>query len=288
MKKYAIITACNAKYEKFLLNHWLKSLLNNINTKLINIIVLDYGLSKEYVKNLKSKGIKVIPCKPEGHIVNQRFSDTKRFLKKNSYQQIIFCDSGDIIFQEDITHLFLKENKNFRIITEKLKNPFYKYLMINNPIKKELKIKIINLLKKNPMINAGFIIAPKNEFIELCEFVENNILEKNTFGPDQFLINLFLYEKGFIELENKFNFIPLVSAEKFKIKRGIFFNEKDEIIPIVHNAGNLSFVRSIDNFGYGERFNKLKRHIYFLFRISSKIYTSIYLNKIYKTIQNNN
>jgi len=39
----------------------------------------------------------------------------------------------------------------------------------------------------------------------------------------------------------------------------------------VHNVGYHPFLRSIDNFGYGEEFNQLKPDIYYMFRILRKI-----------------
>lgn len=263
MKKFLIITACNFKYGDFLVNHWLKSLLNNINRELVDIVVLDYGLLPNQRKGLLSKGVKVVKCKRDGHIVNIRYRDMGTFLAKHKYEQILSCDSGDLFFQADITHLFFNHRDKFRVVVEEFKDPFMKYMLRNNPIVDSLKKEILFELKNKKQINGGFIIAPRKGFQELCKYVEDKIVDSSVYGPDQFLLNLFLRKHKFVDLGIRFNFIPNMSRKKIRIKNGIFLDEHNEPFPVVHNAGN-NF-RSISNFGYGEGHNKIKHfHYHFL------------------------
>lgn len=264
MKKFVIITACNYKYGDFLINHWLKSLLNNIDTKVVDIVVLDYGLSEEQRKNLLLKKVKTIECDLTGHIVNIRFSDMKNFLKKNKYEQIISSDGGDIIFQEDITHLFYEHISRFRIVAEELRDPFMKQMLRRKPFSKELKKEILFILNNKKSLNAGFIIAPVDKFIELCEFIEKNTLKKDVFGSDQFLVNIYLYRKGFIDIGSDYNFIPTIFRRNLKIVNGVFLSN-GKPIPIVHNAGN--WFRGLENFGYGKDYNRLKPVHYLLVKV---------------------
>ena len=99
-KRFLIITSSDAKYGNFLINHWLNSLKKCINKKEVQIVVLDYGLTKQQIKSLTNQQVKVITCKRDGHVVNIRFRDMLNFLMKNKFQQILSCDSGDIIFLE--------------------------------------------------------------------------------------------------------------------------------------------------------------------------------------------
>src|SRR3989339_411849 len=105
MKKNVIITSIDFHYGNFFLNHWLRSLKTNINLKNIDIIVLDYGLTNNQKKKLLQQNVIIVNCVSSGHIVNKRFTDAAQFLKTTNYDQVLFADGGDIIFQEDISHL---------------------------------------------------------------------------------------------------------------------------------------------------------------------------------------
>jgi len=270
MKKFAIITACDSKYGNFLVNHWLKSLLMNIDRNLVDIVVLDYGLTNEQKERLLSKEVIVIKCNRDGHVVNIRFRDLRKFLEKNKYEQIISCDSGDIIFQKDITHLFFKNKNDFRIVAEELKDPFMKQILRRNLFSKHLKKEIIQILNNKKSLNAGFIVAPTDKFILLCKFIEDNLINKKVFGPDQFLVNIYFYRHGFFEIGSDYNFIITIFNRKFKIKNGMFLSN-GKIIPIVHNAGD--FFRCIKNFGYGKGHNKVKPVHYFIVKNTRKLFT---------------
>lgn len=54
-KSYLIATACNQKCEEFLLDHWLKSLKENVNLSNIDILVIDFGLSEKLRMNWKRR-----------------------------------------------------------------------------------------------------------------------------------------------------------------------------------------------------------------------------------------
>ena len=270
MKKFVIITACNYKYGDFLIEHWLKSLLDNIDTRLVDIIVLDYGLTEVQRKELKLKKVKVVLCKLDGHIVNIRFSDMRKFLEKNKYEQIISCDGGDIIFQKDITHLFSENKNEFRIVAEELRDPFMKQMLKRKPFNYELRKEILYILNNKKSLNAGFIIAPRKKSIDLCKFLEENTVKKEIFGSDQFLVNIYLYRNGFVDLGCDYNFIPTIFKNKFKIKEGVFLSN-GEPISIIHNAGN--WFRSLENFGYGKCHNHLKPFHYTIDKIISSLFS---------------
>src|SRR3989338_6029941 len=110
-KKFVIIGSSDSKYGDFLINHWLKSLKDNLNTKIIEIVILDYGLTEKQKKELILQNVKVIACKRDGHILNIRYSDMLSFLNKNKYEQVMACDSGDIIFNKEI--IYRKNRKRY-------------------------------------------------------------------------------------------------------------------------------------------------------------------------------
>jgi len=264
-KKFVVIGMSDAKYGDFLINHWLRSLKENIDENLVDIAVLDYGMTEKQVKKLLEKSVKLEKSNKDGHVVNIRYRDMLKFLEKNPYEQIMTCDSGDLIFQDDITHLFHKHKDKYRGVCEGLAPPAIEYTLVQKPFPKEIEEEIEKTLINKKMVNGGLVIAPYEKFIELCKTMNKLIKNKHIFGPDQVVLNYTLYKEGFKNLDKKYNY-TITTHGKFKIKKGIFYDHKKNIIPIVHNSGNFSFFRPIKNFGYGENYNKLKLFPYLSLR----------------------
>ncbi|MBN2421692.1 hypothetical protein JXB41_00575 [Candidatus Woesearchaeota archaeon] len=255
--KNVIFTACDSKYGDFLTDHWLNSLKENVNLKNIDIVVLDYGLTKEQVSKLKKEKVIVEKCKRDGHVVILRFRDMANFLRKHKYYLVLSVDGGDVIFQADISDIFEKNKKSFQAVYEDV-NLAFDDLFFKQFFKKEDCYKIKAMIKGKKMVNAGVIVSPANKFRKLCEEINFLITDKSKFGPDQIAVNYIFYRDGFNELEKKYNFLVSTSHGKFYIRKGIFYLNNGEKIPVVHNAGNVSFWRVVKNFGYGNRYNKLK------------------------------
>lgn len=260
VKTYLIATASDKKYGDFLIEHWYASLKENVNLKKIDVLVLDYGLSKAQSFFLVKNKIKVYPCVRDGHVVNLRFRDLLEFLKHHKYKQILTCDGGDILFQDDISHLFEEHTEEFRAVCEELA-PFFDFFITTDYFYQEDVKELQETLLLKKMINAGFLIAPYDKMIFLCKIIVDKTKDKSKFGPDQILINYVLHKYGFVQLPTKYNFIPATSLEKFSIINGVFYDQNQNKIPVVHNAGNLNFFRAIENFGYGESYNVLKEDI---------------------------
>ena len=257
MKKYLIATACNEKYEDFLLNHWYRSLKENVNLSETDVLIIDWGLSDSIKKKFDGALIFESKHKNEGLINNLRFMDLYDFLTNNpQYEQVALCDGGDIIFQSDISPLFTLEPSMVRGVTEKI-SPNMEILITNRKVRNA--DKIVNFFKDKNLINVGFVIYPSKVFIRITERMFDLTLDKNAWGVDTILPNYLIYKSGFYEIDSKYNFIPTTSKRKFYIKNSTFYLANGEIIPIVHNAGNKNFFRSIRNFGYGPGHNKTKK-----------------------------
>ena len=261
MLKNVIITCSNEKYGDFLINHWLKSLKDNVNLQNIDIVVIDYGLTDNQKQRLKEKNVAIFKGLKKYHIVNKRFFDARKFLSKNKYDQILFIDGGDTIFQEDITDVFNKDKNTFRVVPIGMEVLFFEWFIFDN-FEKKIKEKIWKIVKNKIVINAGVIFAPYNKFLSLCDDMEKLIKDKDAFGPDQIILNYYLYQKGFIFLDSKYNFMMSTEEKGFIVKKGIFYKHNREKITIVHNAGQMDFFRPINNFGYGKEFNQIKYVIY--------------------------
>ncbi|GAB6188674.1 glycosyltransferase [Marinitoga arctica] len=268
--KNLIATACNEKYEIFLLHSWFKSLRENVNLDKTDIVIFDFGLSPEVKKKLTKENVIIIQSKTKGKIVNSRFVELLKFLKdRPEYKSILNCDSGDIIFFDDISFLFNKSS-DFLAVCEDINPPMH-IMMNNNNISNELKNEIYKILKGKKMINAGFLIGPRDKYIELLEFIISNINDFNVWGLDQLLINYYLYKYGFKELDFIYNFIPTTHINNFYCKNGVFYTKNGNKIPVVHNAGGKKFFRPIKKFEYGQNKIKINNSVIWLLRILYKL-----------------
>ncbi|KAF2957037.1 hypothetical protein [Marinitoga sp. 38H-ov] len=270
-----IVTACNEKYEKFLYNDWYMSLKNNVNLYNIDILIIDFGLSENIINKLKKeKNIIIKKANTKGNIVNARFFELYKFLTENvNYKNILSCDSGDIIFQNDISKILNSEIINFMAVCEDIKPPM-DIILNNDNISNDLKKDIKDLLENKKMINAGVIFGNRESFISLLEFIINNIRDLNVWGLDQLLINYYLYKYGFKELDDEYNFIPTTHISSFDIKDGKIYKSNGELVSIVHNAGGKSFFRPLKNFGYKNnkiRLNKtLVKSLRFVYKVFNR------------------
>ena len=136
MLKNVIITCSNEKYGDFLINHWLKSLKENVNLENIDIVIIDYGLNKLQKTLLLKERVILFEGTKKYHIVNKRFFDSAKYLKNKSYDQILFIDGGDTIFQEDIIHVLDKNKNTFRVIPLGMGVLFFEWFIFDNFEKK--------------------------------------------------------------------------------------------------------------------------------------------------------
>ncbi|MFA6888867.1 MAG: glycosyl transferase family 8 [Candidatus Woesearchaeota archaeon] len=276
--KNAIITCTDNNFVEFVSEHWLKSLKENVDLTNIDIIILSYNLSKNNILKLE-KHAKVIPCINNGHIAVIRYRDLATFLKNNIYDQIMFVDGGDILFQENISEIFQENKQSYRAVCEDLEPPFTMY--VNKWFNKEDANKIKHFLKGKKMINGGMLVASHEMFRNLCQKC-NSMIKEKCFGPDQLAVNYIIHNSNFKELPAKYNFVLTTAKHPFKIKKGKFYLHENELIPIVHNAGGKSFFRPVKNFGYGEKCNKFRPIRYYVLRITYKSITE--LREMYKRI----
>ena len=155
MSKHVIITSIDDHYGDFLVNHWLRSLKENVDLRDIDIIILDFGLTTSQLRRLKEEKVIIVPCSQSGHIVNARFTKTAQLLEKNHYDQVLFVDGGDIIFQNNISFLFEQDQDIFRAAKLDLEVLFYEAFIPFN-FKGDKGKKIYGFLKDKPVLNAGF------------------------------------------------------------------------------------------------------------------------------------
>lgn len=270
MKNNVIITCADSKYGDFVIDHWLKSLKDNVLLNNIDVVVIDYGLTDSQKNKLKKEKVILFEGTKKYHIVNKRFFDACRYLKAKKYDQVLFVDGGDIIFQEDITPVFKKNKNTFRVVPLGMEVLFFEWFIFNN-FADGVKEKIWKVVKNRRIINAGVIFAPYQKFISLCELMNKLIKDKDAFGPDQIVLNYYLYQTGFKFINNKYNFMMSTEEKGFIVKKGVFYKPNGEKIAIVHNSGQIDLTRPIKNFGYGKSFNQIKHLVYNMKKTSYKL-----------------
>lgn len=274
-KRYLIATACNKKYEDFVLNHWFRSLKDNVDLSETDVLIMDYGLSKDIVQKLSEQGAIVRRANREGGLINNtRFLELADFLKENSfYEQVILCDSGDIIFQDDFSHLFKENTTQIRAVTEDFSPNMD---MIINETKVENADEVRKKLWKKQLINAGFVVYPRDVYIDFVERTFSRIKDIYAWGVDMILLNYYAYENGFFKLPVIYNFIPTTARVRYKIENGIFYiikNGEKIKVYVVHNAGAYKAFRPVLKFGYGKDFNIPRPFTIFTLRM---FYISLY------------
>jgi hypothetical protein len=235
----------------------MKSLVSNVNLSNIDVIILDYGLSPDVKEALKRDGAIIHPCHKNGAIPTVRFLATISLIRDSDYEQVMTCDGGDMIFQQDISHLFEQDKDSIRAACEGLSSPFGIYL--KRSVSKENASRIKHATRGKEMINSGFIIAPKDKFVRFLEETKTLVL-RNTWGVEQPIFNYIFYRDGFVELPCGYNFAIGSSVVPYKIKDSQFYFADGKLIPVVHNIGRMNWFRAINNFGYGPG----KNHINFL------------------------
>lgn len=259
MKPNAIFTACDAKYGDFLIDHWLKSLRTYTDLSELEPVILDYGLSTAQRFYLQQHDCRVVPCKRNGHVVNLRFRDMAAVLAESAYAQAFLSDSGDIIFQDDISPALRIAPDQFRGVVEDLRPVFGLYIQ-DDLFREEDRKPLKRLLREKQMINAGFILGPAPAMQRLGEEITRRLKSLDKFGPDQILVNDIFYRDGFHALDRGFNYVIATAQAKLEIRQGVFYADGQRI-PVVHNTGNVSFMRPIEKFGFGPDRNEMKKEL---------------------------
>lgn len=258
-KPYVITTCCDAKYGDFLIEHWLRSLRENVDLSRIDVVVLDYGLTDAQRATLGERGVRCLPCERNGFVCNLRYRDIVRLLDEAPYEQILSVDAGDVIFQSDISHLFELEPEHFRAVREEFPIPFFEALIEHDDVRPEHLQNMLDYLYDKRMLNCGVLLGSAARFREFWLEYQRLCHAFDCFGVDQFAFNYYAYRGGcYRALEPQYNFVLVSAWRPYRIRDGVFRDGEGRIIPIVHNAGNKPWSRAIDRFGYGPDRNRRK------------------------------
>ncbi|MGB8191368.1 MAG: hypothetical protein WCF67_05580 [Chitinophagaceae bacterium] len=273
--KHLITTYCNRYKGDFLIDHWLRSLQEHVKLDNIDIMVIDFGLSEEQRQRLTEKGVILNPQEAAGRMSNVHYSHLAGFLQQHQYDQVLYSDCGDLVFQQDISALFESNKDRFRLVLEPDFNFYlHRSTLGLEDVKKDQVPVIQSILGNKPTANCGFVLGPSQKlagiwknYLSFCDSAEKH-------GTDQLIINTIAYKEGFEELPRKFNYVTFLNNEKMYIDSNGLYCNRDGVIPVVHNAGRYDFARRIRDFGY--RTGSLKPKVYSdLFRAYYKVVEKI-------------
>lgn len=273
MKEFALVTVCNAKFGDFLADHWYRSLKENVNLEKIDVIIFDYGLTD--VQRQRLNGAIIVPYVLDGHITSVRYRDLLTFLNQNQYDQVAMCDGGDIIFQSDISEIFVKGNPNFKGVQENPETLQYNLQFYFDKFKSDYRNLIAQGVKDKKIINGGLIVGNAEKVKVLCRRYLDMVIDLKSYGPDQIGMAYLAYEMGFEPIDMTYNFCMVSFYNiRFMIKNHEFYFADGRKVKVVHNGGGLSFFRPIKNFGYGQTYNRVGL-IYYLGPVLSIIWWNI-------------
>ena len=250
--KHLITTYCNSGKGDFLVQHWLRSLKENVDLTGIDVMVIDFGLSPQQRKALGEQQVVLNPQVPDGRLSNIHYRHVAEYLHSHPfYDQVLYSDCGDIVFQSDISMLFDVAKDKFRAALEPEFNyDLHRLTLGVRDIKEARLSEIRRVLGPHPTMNGGLLIGPAkkmgtiwNEYSELC-------CGTAVHGTDQLVISYILRRDGFEELPRKYNYVTFLNGEHFHYNDSHLLCNSMGIIPVVHNAGRFDFARAISNFGY--------------------------------------
>lgn len=253
-----IITASDSRCGDFLVDHWHRSLLENVRLDGIDVAVLDYGLTAGQRRRVLDAGMEVRSCVPDGHITNIRYRDTASLLRDRAYHQVLMVDGGDLIFQADISHFFNDASAHMRAVCDERKYSLHSVLPILGDFHPDERQVISRFLHQRPQINGGFVLGPATGFVRLWEEFQARTRSLSQFAADQIFLNYVLHRDGFEQLPSRYNFVLVAARSRFVVRDGRFYDAAGSLIPVVHNAGHMSFFRRVSRFGYGADRNSVK------------------------------
>jgi len=257
-RKHVIFTLSDERCGDFLIQHWMPSLLDNVDLTDIDVIVLDYGLLDRHRRAIQSAGLMCDQSILDGNIGTLSLRDADRILAQSSYDQAAVIDGGDIIFQADISHLFETDKESFRAVCEDIDATMHRFIMSSSDFSTEEWNEMMGFLKGKPLINGSNVFGPANKYRELWSAYREFSSGIQEYASEQLFTNYYLHRYGFKSLPAKYNFVLASTKDTYCIKNGVFYDVEGDIIPVVHNVGGKEANRYVKNFGYGKEFNKKK------------------------------
>lgn len=203
-----------------------------------------------------------------GRMSNYQYKCLADFLEHHTYDQILYSDCGDVIFQSDISHLFEIGKDKFKAVVEPNFNFFlHKWTLGLKDFKKEKIKEIERVLSDKNTVNGGFVIGPSVKFSQIWQQYLELCHDMKVHGTDQLVLNYIMYRDGFEQLHKKYNYITFLNEEDYRVNEDGLYENDHGVIPVVHNAGRYDFARAVSNFGFkkGEIRPKIYAQLFILY-----------------------
>ncbi len=251
--KHLITTYCDRNKGDFLVHHWLRSLKAHTNLDQIDIMVIDFGLTEEQVQLLEQE--QVIVNRQEqmnGRMSNFQYKYLGDYLRYHDhYDQVLYCDCGDLIFQSDISHLFRIRPNSMKLVLEQDFNVHLHRMTLGfDDVRKEKLPELKRMIGNKPTANCGFVLGPAHKVRTIWQEYISHCHAAELHGTDQLIINYMIYRDGFEILDEQYNYVTFLKKDRLAVDEQGFYTRRGKVIPIVHNAGRYDFARTITNFGY--------------------------------------
>jgi hypothetical protein len=224
-----------------------------------DVAILDYGLTPQQRAGIDSQGAIRFARPRDGFVNNLRFRDLAALLGETHYDQVMLIDSGDVIFQADISDVFHRNQDMFRAVCEEKYTAQYEYFISTSDFKLEDYKHMVKSLRGKLIVNTGVIAGPGYKFRALWRAARDMVLHMQNWGTLQLVLNYLLYSDGFVELPPRYNFVLMTAKSKYRIRGSRFYDGAGQLIPLVHNAGGSDKLRFVSDFGYGPGRNRPRR-----------------------------
>ena len=248
-KNTAIITCIDNNYERNLADDFLES-LRNIALYNGKVIVVDYGINKEYKNRIKENyDVEIYEYEKVMPVFVLRYRHIPEIIRglPDNITNILIIDGGDVWFQKSIMPIFELTKEKIGCVEESI--AFNKNNRENKWASMPIDIlsdsiynKIKEYINEKTVKNAGMVCGPKNQILNVFVNIYEDIKESGIecFGLSQLFFNYEfnkLNEEQKVLLESKYNYVLVTNKDKYKIKDNKFYDESNTLITVVHNAG---------------------------------------------------
>jgi hypothetical protein len=251
--KHLLYTHCNRAKGRVLIEHWLFSVKQHVTLESIDLMVVDFGLSDDQRAQLRANGVIIWPAKLDGRWSNIQYRELAAFLDQSpvDYDQVVYSDCGDIVFQADIRPILDTYKDQIRAVIEPEFGLVLHGLTLGfGDVRPDKMAMIHKLVGSQNTVNGGFVVGPAarmraiwNTYTEMCSGTALH-------GTDQLILNYILRRDGFVALARQWNYVTFLNSERFYYDADRFLCDGTGRIPVVHNAGRYDCARAIADFGY--------------------------------------
>lgn len=207
-----------------------KNLKHHFEEKDIIVLKKDYNIIYRQVESVYS-------CIPSDRI--RAFYECLR--ENDLYKQydvIMVTDGNDIEYFKSILPLFELAKDIFSYVIETPEHLLKSWIRFKEYPDAD---KIWEVIKYKSMINAGMLIGPSKNIMEVLEFITNSTKYNSKFGADQMLLNAMVYYYNYPSqaIGYEWNYVLLTGHRRMvtPIKGKVYASEDNREIAILHRNG---------------------------------------------------